>query len=191
MNQPFVAVKDLFDALENTVLTTGEKVIWRGRPSVSGGVYDGIGRSLLGLLMLVFILVAGPIYYTVFGELFWIAAAVLVAQALYNCAMPLVRSVKASRTRFVVTNRRVVIFERLFTTRVTNVFPSGLSRTKLNQGTKERGSINLFEVEPALVKGWKRPYGVVYRRLIWNTADVQGAYDAILALQDTAAEPSR
>lgn len=140
--------------------------------------------------MLSFILLLGPVYLFVFEEIFWVLGAVFVVQALYNCAMPLVRAVKASRTRFVVTNRRVVIFERLLTTRVTILFPSGLSRTKLDQGRKERGSINLVEVEPAQVKLRMRPYSTAYRRLIWNTDDVLGAYDAILALHDIAAEPA-
>ena len=173
------------------VLERGEVILWTGRPSTWKAFLSGLWGTVAALLMLLaFAIFAhlAPGTFLLKGGWVWIVLFLILCAWL--AARPVTRMAVAARTRFIVTDIRVIVVRGLFGRRAISQFADDFYELRLRRNRRGHGSIYVLDEPLATGAGRNRPYGTAYRRLIWNTDDVQGAYDAILALQDTAAEPS-
>lgn len=176
--------------IDRTMFEAGEVVRWTGRPSTRRAFFSGLWGTLAALLMLLAFAIVAHLVPVTFLKGDWLWIVLFLILCAWLAARPVTRMAVAARTRFFVTDRRVIVVRGLFGRRVTSHFADDFYDLRLRHNRRGHGSIYVLDEPLGTGAGRNRPYGTAYRRLIWNTADVQGAYDAILALKDTA-EPSR
>lgn len=176
--------------LAASVLEPSETVRWTGRPSTRKAFFSGLWGTLAALLMLLAFAIVAHLVPVTFLKGDWLWIVLFLILCAWLAAKPVTGMAVVARTRFFITDRRVIVVRGLFGRRVISQFADDFYELRLRHNRHGHGSIYVLDEPLATGAGRNRPYGSAYRRLIWNTDDVQGAYDAILALKDTAAEPS-
>ena len=171
--------------VENAVLNEGEEIVWRGRPSPAASAKIQLSRTVSGV---VFVIVGGAwtilliniqLLMAIPGMVGLIFGAKLSGHALVNC-------LKAGRTYYAVTNKRVLIITAGRSISVGSV--TGAEIKKLRRVEKPDGTGSVSYRSTAKVgrdhNDYVRTYTTVgFKDGLWGVADVAGAARAIGALQ--------
>lgn len=174
--------------VENAVLNEGEHLVWRGRPSPGACARIDLSRSVFGVL---FILVGGAWSIFLINFVIWMAIPGLVGVLLGArlSVHTLTNYLKAGRTYYAVTNKRILIITAGRSIKVDGV--TGAEIKKLRRIEKQDGTGNVSFRATTRVGRDQNDYirtytSVGFKDGLWGVADVAGAARAIAALQPAA-----
>ena len=184
--------------LDDQVLQSGEQIAWQGCASPTAASKLGVGAVLYGLLWMVFgsywmFYSDGPQGSTVRIELLhmhWRMPATTVGGAVtmvlslgggfWLFTRPVRYYLRAARTLYVITDRRVLLVSDWLWRRVVRIAPSDIrdcERWDFRRGT---GDIRLRR---SGISGYWTPRTVLFGDGLWGIDDVKGAADAIAVLK--------
>lgn len=141
-------------------LMPGEELLWVGRPaSPWRGSTGGVGwlsitvvigfLLALGIILGFFPLARGMVMAPMmfFSPMWTLMILIFLLMLVMIAANPLVRMLNTLRTTYAITNRRILIVDGIFTTKVTSYGPDDIERIERRSYSGSRGDI-IFRYEP-------------------------------------------
>ena len=166
--------------LQRAVLRSGEKIIWRGRPTPSAAIQTGWAEILFGLFFFSF-----AVFWTIgasaAGGFFGLFGVPFMAVGAWMLSKPIRTKRRARRTYYAITNRRALIITRQDGYRVDSVYASEFTQFSRKDKHDGTGSIRFRK---SVIRGRKGSYQLTtFSDGLWGVDDIRGADHALSKLR--------
>lgn len=177
--------------LRTQLLQPGEKIIWTGRPNPGRAMLLGKLQTAYGAFFLIFTTIwAGAVWggfsadlsnFAGIGIIFVLVPIYFYAVSLWMLSTPLRNWRKARRTRYAVTEQRVIILRQGWRIR-TNIFtPASITDYEQIEKIGGHGDIRLRKTQ--MGGGYFMGFSSSLSDGLWGISDVPGAAAAIAAMR--------
>jgi hypothetical protein len=153
--------------------------VWKGRPNPKKSAAVGLFQFFFGIFFFGFaivwtVLASGAGLFALFGLPFLAVGAWMVSGPMRNY-------IRASRSYYAITDKRVVILTAGNNYKVISIAPGEITDYERTDKGDGSGSIRLRKTISESSEGTSS--SVEFADGLWGIADVKGAADAIAALQ--------
>lgn len=178
--------QQVLDYFHSNILQDGENLVWKGRPSPFRAMAIGTVYALLGVLCAGFFFAVRTVDLGVeLGWAYWIYTLIMVF-GLWLMTAPLRFGLKARRTYYAITDRRIVFVQDGRKIEVNSVFADDIFKHELTDRGNNTGEIRLF-LKPSVSQNPHYQFLFGFEEGLWGIRDAHAADEAIAALRADAA----
>ncbi|MBK17566.1 MAG: hypothetical protein CMM52_01825 [Rhodospirillaceae bacterium] len=168
-----------FYYLKESVLAEGEEIQWTGRPAAGAAVAKGISNFLFGIFFFGF-----AVFWTVGasqGGLFALFGIPFMAVGAWMISAPVRTYIKANKSYYAVTNKRVIILTVGRSYTCVSIAPNEISDYERTDKPNGTGNTRLRKT---IIHGRNGiQTSIDFTDGLWGVSDTKGAADAITALR--------
>lgn len=166
--------------LQRAVLERGEKIVWKGRPTPAASVQMGWMELLVGLFFFGF-----SVFWTVSafatGGIFWVFGIPFLAVGGWMITKPFRTKVRAKKSYYAITDRRVLIIKRDNGYSVDSIYAYEFSQYARKDRANGTGDIRFRQSFGKTRKG--EYLQTKFSDGLWGVEDVRGADLALSKLR--------
>ena len=170
--------------LQRSVLEPREKIVWKGRPTPIESIQTGWFEAMFGLFFFGFA-VFWTVGASVAGGLFGLFGIPFMVVGGWKLTKPLRTWLRARKTYYAVTNRRILIITRSNGYQVASIYAHEFNRFARKDKGDGAGSIRFRKSFMRTRRGSQEMTS--FADGLWGVADVRGADRAISKLRDQLA----
>ena len=188
--------QNVLQYVQNSVLQPREKLVWKGRPNPKKAASVGLGLFFFGIFFFGFAIfwTAGASAaawavtsaeghaFPLFAGFFPLFGLPFLAVGAWMVSGPVRNYLRAARSYYAITDKRVLIITAGRNYKVNAVFADQINDYERADKGDGSGSIRLKKTIINSGRGTRSSVG--FADGLWGIADVKGAADAIIALQN-------